>query len=76
MDIIGKEAVFVPQKYDLFFGLDVDKHSVAIVILDHAKEIRSLKMPDNGRMLINYSANKKTVLFLGQVGREGGSVFV
>jgi len=54
MDITGKDAGFVRGRHDVFFGLDVDKHSIAGSTLYHSKEKRILKTPNNGRMPTNY----------------------
>jgi transposase len=78
MDVMEKDAAFVPLEYDIFFGLDVDKRSIAITIMDHEKEIRSLKMPNNGRMLINYIRRHfpdKRVALTYEVGPTGYGLY-
>lgn len=54
MTKFNNDGSIAPLEFDLFFGLDVDKKSVSITILDHAQKIRSLTLPNNSAMIINY----------------------
>lgn len=65
-------------EYDIFFGLDVDKKSVAITILDHKQKLRSLSMPNNAEMIINYTKKHfagKRVAFAYEAGPTGYGLY-
>lgn len=68
----------VPLKYDIFFGMDVDKKSVAITILDHYKELRSITMPNKADMIISYTQKRfsdKKVAFVYESGPTGYGLY-
>ena len=46
--------VFVPRDYDVFAGLDVDHHSIAVTFTDHQRLLQSLRLPYSARQLLNY----------------------
>jgi len=46
--------VFVPREYDIFAGLDVDHHSIAVTFTDHQRLMQSLRLPYSARQLLNY----------------------
>jgi len=67
-----------PLEYDIFFGLDVDKKSVAITILDHERKLKSLTMPNKAEMIINYTKKHftgKRVAFVYEAGPTGYSLY-
>lgn len=45
---------FIPQDYDLFAGLDVDKRSIAATFSNQQGFIRSLQMPYSVDHLLNH----------------------
>ena len=45
---------FVPQDYDVFAGLDVDKRSISVTFSNHQGFIRSLHMPYSAEHLIKH----------------------
>lgn len=45
---------FVPQDYDVFAGLDVDKRSISVTFSNHQGFIRWLHMPYSAEHLINH----------------------
>jgi transposase len=45
---------FVPQDYDVFGGLDVDKRSISVTFTNHQGFLRSLRMPYNAEYLVNH----------------------
>ena len=58
--------------------MDVDKKSNSIVIVDHYKEIRSITMPNNADMIINYTQKRfsdKKVAFAYEVGPTGYGLY-
>ena len=68
----------IPLDYDIFFGLDVDKKSVAITIVDHKQKIKSLKMPNNAEVIINYTKKHFTdrrVAFTYEAGPTGYGLY-
>ena len=44
----------IPREYEVFGGLDVDHHSIAVTFTDHQKLMRSLRLPYSARQLLNY----------------------
>lgn len=49
-----KGEAFIPQDYDVFAGLDVDKRSISVTFSNHQGFIRSLHMPNSAEHLINH----------------------
>lgn len=45
---------FLPQDYDVFSGLDVDKRSIAATFADHQGAIRSVRLPYSVEHLVNH----------------------
>ncbi len=45
---------FLPQDYDVFAGLDVDKRSLSVTFTDHQGVIRSLRMPYSVEHLVHH----------------------
>jgi transposase len=46
--------VFMPRDYDVFGGLDVDKHSIAVTFCNHEGLLRSIRLPYSAAQLLNY----------------------
>lgn len=46
--------VFVPRDYDVFGGLDVDHHSIAVTFSDHQRLMQSLRLPYSAPQLLRY----------------------
>lgn len=44
----------VPREYEVFGGLDVDHHSIAVTFTDHQRLMQSLRLPYSARQLLNY----------------------
>lgn len=49
--------VFRPREYEVFAGLDVDHHSIAVTFSDHEGLLRSLRLPYSARQLLSYTRN-------------------
>ncbi len=67
-----------PSEYDIFFGLDVDKTSVSITVVDHVQRIKSLRMPNNADIIINYAKNHfngKRIAFAYEAGPTGYGLY-
>lgn len=47
-------TTFVPQDYDVFSGLDVDKRSLAVTFTSHQGVIRSVRMPYGVEELVHH----------------------
>lgn len=65
---------FVPNDYDVFAGLDVDKKSIAVTFLDHYNQMKQIKIPSNSQQLISYARNKypdKKIAFAYESGPTG-----
>jgi hypothetical protein len=43
-----------PARYDVFAGLDVDHHSISATFADHARLMKSLRLPYGAAQLLNY----------------------
>jgi transposase len=73
-----RDKTFIPQNYDVFAGLDVDKKSISVTFTDHHGLIRSLRMPYNVEHLLNYVckhfANQK-VAFAYEAGPTGYGLY-
>ena len=52
--VSGHAQVFVPRDYDVFGGLDVDKHSIAVTFCNHEGLLRSIRLPYSAAQLLNY----------------------
>jgi hypothetical protein len=49
-----QSQVFIPRDYQIFAGLDVDKHSIAVTFCNHEGLLRSLRLPYSAPQLLNY----------------------
>jgi transposase len=49
-----KGQVFIPRDYQIFAGLDVDKHSIAVTFCNHEGLLCSLRLPYSAPQLLNY----------------------
>ncbi len=47
-------TTFLPQDYDVFAGLDVDKRSIAVTFTNHQGPIRSLRLPYSVEHLVHH----------------------
>jgi transposase len=49
-----QSQAFMPRDYQIFAGLDVDKHSIAVTFCNHEGLLRSLRLPYSAAQLLNY----------------------
>ena len=49
-----QSQVFIPRDHEVFAGLDVDKHSIAVTFCNHEGLLRSLRLPYSAPQLLNY----------------------
>lgn len=78
MAISKNSYTIAPLDFDVFFGLDVDKKSVSSTILDHEQKIRSIKMPNNTEMIINYTKKHfpdERIVFAYEAGPTGYGLY-
>src|SRR5438552_4732425 len=74
-----KEKAFMPQEYDVFAGLDVDKKSISVTFSSHQQGfIRSLHMPYSVEHLLkhvrkNFAGQK--VAFVYEAGPTGYGLY-
>ncbi len=54
MTIQSQVSKFIPRDYQIFAGLDVDKHSIAVTFCNHEALLRSLRLPYSAAQLPNY----------------------
>ena len=68
-------VTYLPQAYDVFIGIDVDKKSFSFTVQDHNNTMnRSKKIPSNPEQLYNYIGNNfsnKRVLCAYEAGPTG-----
>lgn len=69
---------FIPQDYDVFCGIDVDKKKMLTTFTDHEAQIKSIQMPGNPDVLIRY-VNKqfpnKRIAFAYEAGPTGYGLY-
>lgn len=65
---------YLPQEYDIFVGLDVDKKSFSFTVKDHGTVQRSKKMPSEAESFYHYLQNNygdKRVICTYEAGPTG-----
>ena len=65
---------FIPARFDIFAGLDVDKKSMATTFSDHGTLFKSLRLPYSSMQLLNYVHKHfpgKRVAFVYEAGPTG-----
>jgi transposase len=69
---------FIPQNYDVFAGLDVDKKSISVTFTNHQGFIRSLRMPYSVEHLLNHVRkhfSDQKVAFAYEAGPTGYGLY-
>jgi hypothetical protein len=54
MTVHSQVSTFIPRDYEIFAGLDVDKHSIAVTFRNHEGLMQSLRLPYGTEQLLNY----------------------
>ncbi len=70
--------VFIPRDYDVFGGLDVDKHSIAVTFCNHEGLLRSLRLPYSAPQLLNYVRQhypEQQLAFVYEAGPTGFGLY-
>src|SRR5215831_5229983 len=81
LDIGGTQMrgkAFIPQDYDVFAGLDVDKRSISVTFTNHQGFIRSMRIPYNVEHLLNYvhkHFSDQKVAFAYEAGPTGYGLY-
>jgi transposase len=73
-----RDQSFVPQDYDLFGGLDVDKRSISVTFTSHQGFLRSLHMPYSAEYLVNHVRKhfpNQKVAFAYEAGPTGYGLY-
>jgi transposase len=73
-----RDQSFVPQDYDLFGGLDVDKRSISVTFTSHQGLLRSLHMPYSAEYLVNHVRKhfpNQKVAFAYEAGPTGYGLY-
>ena len=73
-----RDKSFVPQDYDLFGGLNVDKRSISVTFTNHQGFMRSLHMPYSPKYLVNHVRKhypNQKVAFAYEAGPTGYGLY-
>src|SRR5579872_6174376 len=72
------KAKFLPRDYDIFAGLDVDKKHIDVTFIDHAQQMKSMKMPYSADHLLAYTRRHyagQRVAFVYEAGPTGWGLY-
>jgi hypothetical protein len=78
MTVQSQVATFIPRQYEIFVGLDVDKHSIAVTFTDHARLLKSLRLPYSSEQLLNYTRKHfpdRRLAFVYEAGPTGFGLY-
>ena len=78
MTVQSQVAAFIPRHYEIFAGLDVDKHSIAVTFTDHTKLLKSLRLPYSSEHLLNYARKHfpdRRLAFVYEAGPTGFGLY-
>jgi transposase len=70
--------VFMPRDYQIFAGLDVDKHSIAVTFCNHEGLMQSLRLPYSASQLLNYVRKhfpQQRLAFVYEAGPTGFGLY-
>ena len=73
-----RDKTFMPQDYDVFGGLDVDKRSISVTFTNQQGFIRSLHMPYSAQYLVNHVRKhfpNQKVAFAYEAGPTGYGLY-
>ena len=54
MTVHSQVSTFIPHDYQIFAGLGVDKHSIAVTCCNHEGLLQALRLPYSAARLLNY----------------------
>ena len=78
MTIQSQILTFIPRDYEIFSGLDVDKHSIAATFCNHGELMQSLRLPYSSEQLLNYVRKHfpgQRVAFVYEAGPTGFGLY-
>jgi transposase len=70
--------VFITRDYQVFAGLDVDQHSIAVTFCNHEGLLRSLRLPYSAPQLLNYVRKhfpQQRLAFVYEAGPTGFGLY-
>jgi transposase len=73
-----REQTFIPARYDVFAGLDVDKRSIAVTFTTHQGFLKSLRLPYSVEQLVTYVRKQfpaQQVAFAYEAGPTGYGLY-
>jgi transposase len=71
-------SAFVPRDYQIFAGLDVDKHGIAVTFASHTQLENSLRLPYSSEYLLNYVRKhfpEQRIAFTYEAGPTGFGLY-
>ncbi len=71
-------SAFVPRDYQIFAGLDVDKHGIAVTFASHTQLVKSLRLPYSSEYLLNYVRKhfpEQRIAFTYEAGPTGFGLY-
>ncbi len=78
MTVQSRISTFIPQDYQVFSGLDVDKGSIAVTFSDHKQLLESMRLPYSSEHLLNYVSKHfpdQRVAFVYEAGPTGFGLY-
>lgn len=73
-----REQTFIPARYDVFAGLDVDKRSISVTFTTHQGVLKSLRLPYSVEQLVSYVRKQfpaQQVAFAYEAGPTGYGLY-
>src|SRR5438093_5907692 len=78
MTVQSQVSTFIPRNYEIFAGLDVDKHSIAVTFADHERLLKSLRVPCSSEHLLHYVRKHfpdRRLAFASEAGPTGFGLY-
>lgn len=72
--MLGASFTIRPQEHEVFVGMDVDKHGIALTVQDHGSLLKSFKTPYRPEHVIQYVRrhhSDRRVVFAYEAGPTG-----
>ena len=73
-----RDQVCIPRDHEIFAGLDVDKHSIAVTFCNHEGLLRSLRLPYSAPQLLSYVRKhfaEQRLAFVYEAGPTGFGLY-
>src|SRR5437016_1485346 len=78
MTVHSQVSTFIPHDYQIFAGLGVDKHSIAVTFCNHERLLQALRLPYSAAQLLNYVRKhfgEQRVAFAYEAGPTGFGLY-